>query len=311
MDWGDFLFLGLGVGIGVAGKWLLRPHSTVEFAPLETGYVKQDALTEQLHRTQMAYQMAVENSQFKAGFLARTSHELRSPLNGLIGLHQLILADLCDDPAEEREFIAQAHASALKLLNLLDQLVNVSKVEQGNEELDIQPLQLAAVLAEVEQLTQIQAQNRNLRLTIEPPAPELYILADPRWLRQVLVNLIMTSIALMDEGFIRLTAEVGTASPQVHLKLEDQRPASAWQEPVDLLKSVAMPTAHPPEAVSQRSVGDRQPDPDLDKLPSSGLSLLINQTLVELMQGSLEVLAVPSSDSDLTCIQCSLPLAVE
>jgi signal transduction histidine kinase len=81
--------------------------------------------------------MAKEMSQFKAGFLARTSHELRSPLSSLIGLHQLILADLCDSPEEAREFVAQANASALKMVKLLDEVIAVSKTEHGTNRLEL------------------------------------------------------------------------------------------------------------------------------------------------------------------------------
>ncbi|HBE52947.1 MAG TPA: sensor histidine kinase, partial [Cyanobacteria bacterium UBA11369] len=89
------------------------------------------ALKEELLRTQLAYRMATEMCQFKAGFLARVSHELRSPINSLIGLQQLILSDLCEDPAEEREFVAQANASALRMVALLDAILNVARTEYG------------------------------------------------------------------------------------------------------------------------------------------------------------------------------------
>ena len=85
---------------------------------------------------ELAYHLAREMSQFKAGFLARTTHVLRSPLNGLIGLHQLILSDLCENPEEEREFIGQAHERALKLLNLIDEILHIARAEHGNSKLD-------------------------------------------------------------------------------------------------------------------------------------------------------------------------------
>ena len=66
-----------------------------------------DELKEELKQAQLAYQMAAQMSQFKAGFLARTSHELRSPLSSMIGLHQLILSDLCESPEEQKEFIKE------------------------------------------------------------------------------------------------------------------------------------------------------------------------------------------------------------
>lgn len=245
-------------------------------------------LEEQLKQTQLAYEMAHQMCQFKSGFLARISHELRSPLNSLIGVHQLILADLCDDPAEERELIAQAHASALKLVHLLDQILEVAKVEHGTSQLQIQPLQLTSLLERVYQLTYLQAQNRNLHLKILSPDPQVYILADPHWLNQVLVNFIDTSISLMQEGTISLSVQIDSTIPCVNIRIEHDLPHRLWSEPSDLLLSSS-------PAITQ--------DNDL---PVPGLTLLMNQALLEQMQGYIEVLEV----ADHTCIQCSIPLVV-
>src|SRR6476646_2622581 len=117
------------------------------------------ALQQELEQTRLAYQMAVEMHQFKSGFLARVSHELRSPLNGLIGMHQLILSDLCDDPAEERDFLGQAHQSALNLMQLLYLILAVARLEHGSRQMQLQPLKLGQILREVYNLTHLQAQD--------------------------------------------------------------------------------------------------------------------------------------------------------
>lgn len=255
-----------------------------------------EALKQELQRTRLAYQMASEMSQFKAGFLARVAHELRSPLNSMIGMHQLILSDLCEDPAEEREFVAQANTAALKLVGLIDEILNVSRAEYGTNRLQIQPLQLAEILAEVYQQTHLQAANRNLQLTIEPPDPEIYVLADSRWLRQVLVNLVDSPLKVMQEGSVRVSTHLDPTSELVQIWIEDQRPASTWSESIDLLKSV--PNTNKP--VNQ------------DWMLSPGMTMLINQTILELMKGRLEILAVPSVETaaNLTKISCSIPLVM-
>lgn len=269
-----------------------------------------ERLQEELRETRLAYQMAMEMSQFKAGFLARVSHELRSPLNGMIGMHQLILSDLCDDPAEEREFIGQAHASALKLLKLLDLILTVSKTEHGSIKMEIQPLSLASLLNEVYQLTYLQAQDRNLRFQLIPPDPEVYVLADPTRLRQVLVSLVDIPIHSMREGHLCLSTKLEPETGYVHIWIEDERPASFWQEPLALLQD--------PLSVEQSWSGQVSP----------GMTLLMNQTLLERMQGRLEILATPletSSDASLPAclpspgeieptnlsrVQCSIPLVM-
>ncbi|WP_199333602.1 HAMP domain-containing sensor histidine kinase [Oculatella sp. FACHB-28] len=265
-------------------------------------------LLAQLQQTQLAYHMAVEMGQFKAGFLARTSHELRSPLNNIISLHQLILSDLCDSPEEERETIAQAQASASKMLALLDELISIAKVQHGTYEMQIQPLQLADVLEEVHALTHLQIQDRGLRLEIDPPDPETYVLADPRWLRQVLVNLVDPAVSQVMEGSIRLTTQVAPELQQVHIQIQDQRPDHLWSELLNPSQS-----SPEPEGVSPST---KLPATNSQKpiKPSFGLSLLVNQSLIEKMNGRLEVFTRPAAVSEdaaiaapLTQIQCSIP----
>jgi hypothetical protein len=260
------------------------------------------SLQDQLHKTQLAYHMAVELAQFKAGFLSRVAHELRSPLNSILGTHQLILSDLCNDPAEEREFLAMAHQSTLTMITLLDDILNVAKLEQGRQQLDMQSLPLTGVLTEVYQATALIARDRNRPLQLSLPEAAIAVWADQRWLRQVLLNLVSDALAIQAEGAIHLSAQASPATSCAYIWLADQRPASAWSEWVDTLRS---PLPVPDNA-----------DPRL----SSGLTLLINQIILEQMQGQLEIVPVAATDwldglvqdsVDLPtpCIQCSVPLA--
>lgn len=181
MNWSNWIYLGAGIALGMVFRQLFVRSSNVSSSSSPVAPLAQQdmpPISQQLQQTQLAYLMAREMSQFKAGFLARTTHELRSPLNGLIGLQQLILSDLCEDPAEEREFIAQAHERTLKLLKLMDEILNVARTEHGTNKLDIQPRPLIQILEEVHKLTYMLAANRNFPLQLLPADPEIYILAD-------------------------------------------------------------------------------------------------------------------------------------
>jgi signal transduction histidine kinase len=315
MGWTNLVMLVIGVGIGALGpRWLKpltrnrAPAKEPISTPCSDQITNQTAELEQfkakLQQTQAAYQLAREAEQFKAGFLARTSHELRSPLNSIMSLQQLILADLCENAAEEREFTAQSYSAAQKMLGLLDRLISVSKATYGSEQLQLQPVCLEDVLMEVESLTILQAQNRSQQLKITYPDSDLWVIADPRWLRQVLVSLVDTPMRLMQEGEIRLISQP-TAERHVEIQITDQRPASAWSEPLDLLQTLSYrsdPSIAKPDIARLT---------DLNHLPSAGLTLLINQTILELMGGSLEVVATPSAESPETVIRCLLPLANE
>jgi signal transduction histidine kinase len=305
MGWSDLIYVGMGLGLGLGSSFIWRPRQKSPQQPEpepqhlpnpQEIYLEEfDAVSEQLKQTQLAYQMASEMSQFKAGFLARTSHELRSPLSSMIGTLQLILSDLCDDAAEEREFVEQAHIAALKLVKLIDEIISVAKTEHGSETMDIEPIQLAKVFDEVDDLTYLQAANRSIRLEISPPEPEIYVLADLPRFRQVLVNLIDNAIAQMDEGSINVSVHPSPESGYVHIWIDDQRSVSAWSESWDLLKH---------DLDSDAQSGD-------NSKVSPGMRLLMNQTLVSLMNGRLEVLAVPSEteECNFTRTQCSIPLA--
>lgn len=284
MNWIDLVWLGVGLLLGLGFR--LRSHQTnsAETVSLPKHSLEQEP-SPSLQALQLAYQMATEMSQFKGGFLARTSHELRSPLNGMIGMQQLILQDLCDSPEEEREFIAQANESALKMIKVLDSVLAVARLQHGTAQMELQPLQLAALLQAVYDLTYLQAADRNLKLRLTLPDPDLYVLADPDHLRQVLLYLIDAAIVAMAQGSIHVSVQVESETGYAQIWI-DCDCLLHLSEAVNLLQ---MPVE--PEAT----------------IPSSGLNLLTCQILLSLMQGTLTVVEAPLEDKQ-TRLQCTVPL---
>ncbi len=261
-----------------------------------------DALKAELKQTRLAYEMAAQMNEFKAGFLARTSHELRAPLSSLIGLHQLILSDLCENTEEEREFVAQAHDSALRMVQLMDEIINVAKVEYGSAPLEIRPLKLAQVFEEVHRLTHVQAGNCSLLLEVDVSNAHCYVMGDFLRLQQALVNLVDTSIALMQDGQIKLYEQhlPGTETVEICLDLECSH--EVWSEPVDLLQNAPLPTLKNTNSLTQ-----------IPKL-SPGMKLLLTQSLLASFGGSLDVVSATSATDEtlpLTRLQCRLPLALD
>ncbi|WP_088892549.1 sensor histidine kinase [Leptolyngbya ohadii] len=290
-----------------------EPQGDQDTQQTESDRAEIQALRAELHQTRLAYQAAIEMAQFQAGFLARTSHELRSPINSVIGLHQLILADLCDSPEEEREFVAQAYGAAQKMLGLMDELIQISQLVQKTASLNLEPVPLGEILADVEQATRLQAKNRGLQLEIQLPDPAIRVLADERRLRQVLLNLVDMPLRVMQQGFVRLTLEIRQETVQI--EIVDQRPAECWQESIDLLPMLRG-TA---EAINQAS--ERQNILDLLKRspvpPSIGLQLLSQRAILELMGGQLTLIETPvqfeqaaAETEGITRLCCTLPLFV-
>jgi len=303
MDWSNWVSLAVGLGLGVGISRISDRLRHRLFAPADAT-PDTSTLSEQLQQTQLAYQMASQIGQFKGGFLARVSHELRSPLNAIIGAHQLILADLCDDPAEEREFVAKAHSSALKMVAMIDDILKVARIEHGKQRINIEPVELADLFEEVYHLTHRQAADRNISLQVDPPDPSIYVLADRPRLLQVLLNLTDTALANMKEGSIRISASTFPLSSPgesvcYHIWIDVPSPTFTWSEPVDLLQQVSV--------TQGREINE---NPKL----SSGMILLMDRRLIELMKGRLEILEivpVPTAEaSEFVRLQCTLPLAI-
>jgi|GEM_PF-536576 len=263
-------------------------------------------LREKLKQTELACRLATEMSLFKSGFLARTSHELRSPLSSLIGLHQLIISDLCENPEEEREFIIEANNAALKLVKLLDEVVAIAKVDHGTAHLEMYPINLSTLLQEVYNLTHLQAENRSLRFQLSLPPDHVFVMAEPKRLRQVFVNLIDRAITKMQLGKIHLSVapreNAAEDATPVIIWIDADFDPQDWVEPIDLLIS--------PMESSLDSAKNSLPQPppkSPDKL-SSGLNFLLDQTLLEAMAGKLELVAGTSPES--IRLQCSIPAAM-
>lgn len=284
MDLANWIYLATGLGVGLASRWLLPPKLSTDLKGTSP-------------QTQLAYLMAQQISQFKGGFLARTSHELRSPLSNIIGLHQLILSDLCDDRDEERQFVAQAHEAALQLVKLIDEILNVARLEHGTNKLEIQPLQLSFVLEEVCNILRMIAANRSHKLQLSPPPPEIYVLADPLWLRQIILSLIDAAIfCIEDGGIFYLSVELIPESNFVYIWIDAPLAVSNWNDPVDLLQGDFSCEA---SLIAKSALN----------ISSPGLTLLLVQTSLEVMQGKLEIFPAPTSSetSPTTRMQISIP----
>lgn len=289
MNWNNWLYLGVGLGLGVGLRGIFARSHTRELSQVP----KNESLLQQFKQMQLAYQLAQEMSQFKAGFLARTTHVLRSPLNGLIGLHQLILSDLCESSEEEREFIAQAHDRALKLLKLIDEILNVARTESATNRLNIQPQSLTELLQDVYDLTYMLAENRNYPFSLIVPESEMYVLVDPRWMRQVLINFVETAISQMEiqmeEGRICISAQSETTGNYACIWVDIPGFAFPKSEAVDLMTAQTKPITVSEQAALQ-----------------AGMKLLFNQTVIEVLGGKLEILPYPN-DEQLTRFQIIIP----
>ncbi len=144
----------------------------------------------------------------KDEFLATTSHELRTPLNGIVGFLTLVEQGLARDRDEERKFIAQALASSKHLLNLINDLLDISKIESGKMTLQTEPVYVEAMWDEIRSILEVQAHNKNIYLQYSGPSGnDAAVMADAARLKQVLINLLANAVKFTNEGGVSLTIE--------------------------------------------------------------------------------------------------------
>ena len=165
-----------------------------------------DSVQSSLEQSEAARRQAEENSQMKSDFVANVSHELRTPLNGILGFSEIILEDAKD--AETREFALTIHQSGQHLLSVVNDMLDVAKIEAGHMTLEPMDVNIRALLEEVVMLHTSSAQQKGLHLHAElaHDLPER-MCTDPTRLRQVINNLLSNAVKFTKVGQVTLSAQ--------------------------------------------------------------------------------------------------------
>lgn len=171
----------------------------------------------QKHRElEEAREQAEEASRLKSEFLANTSHEIRTPLNGVLGFLNLIVEGDVDDPEEQAEFIDVARKSALSLLDILNDILDIASLEAGRLEIEMSPFNLSDLLRDVELYAKGLIDSNSLRssnsLSFEIQKPqtddEIILYANYQRLKQVMYNLVNNAIKFTHEGGVTISFEI-------------------------------------------------------------------------------------------------------
>ncbi len=159
---------------------------------------------------QAALEQAEEASRLKNEFLITINDRLRNPLNNIILSLKLILEDMMEDPQEQREFIHNAHHSAIGLWEMIDDLLTIGKPKTEKIDRDLDSVNLTELLSDVERFMQPSALHKNLKLTIQKiqTRDEIILYSNYRQLLEVMLNLVGNAIKFTPEGEINISFKI-------------------------------------------------------------------------------------------------------
>jgi signal transduction histidine kinase len=259
-------------------------------------------LEERARELESAWQEAEAANKLKSEFLANTSHELRTPLNAIIGCIRLVQDGCCDTKEEESEFLSQADKAAVHLLKIINDLLDIRRIEEEGLPLFMEVVDLREILREVVELQSVQIQQKGLHLKTPDFAQPIMVKADPARLKQVLLNIVYNATKFTDQGGITIQTHIETANsengdhPTLESCQEHINPSSHYA----ITDDGTTPNSWVVISVRDTGIGI---DPSQQhklfrpfvmvdgtttrKFEGTGLGLAISRNLIEMMGGSI------------------------
>lgn len=238
------------------------------------------SLVQQRHQLRLAAMHAEAASRAKMDFLAAMSHEIRTPLNGIMGMIHFMNDMKLDGP--QRECISTIQNCSAALLNTLNDILDMSKIEAGRFEIAYTPFSLRHLVKNIHALMMQKAEQKNITafLDYSDSIPD-YIISDPNRLQQIMMNLVSNAIKFTDKGYVRIAVTArDVPAPALRFEIKDtgigmtpEQAAGLFQRFVQANGSIAA------------------------KYGGTGLGLSISKQLVELMDGAVGVESVQDEGS--------------
>ena len=235
-----------------------------------------------IKRLRAEQKRAEEASQAKSAFLARMSHEIRTPLNGIIGTGDLLKT--CKLNREEREYADIIYASGQTLLKLIEDILDISKIEAGKLELEHTDFDLHSLINTTLRMLSAEAESKQLHLTSRIALDIPYrLVGDPHHLRQVLINLIGNAIKFTEKGSVELrcnTIRSGEGRSLIRFEVVDTGIGISAEAQAKIFENFSQAD----ESTTRKFGG-------------TGLGTAIARQLVELMGGRIGLQSTPDIGS--------------
>ncbi len=232
-------------------------------------------LTERAKELSIARKEAEKANQAKSDFLANMSHDIRTPMNGIIGMTRFALdTELTPD---QQKYLENIKVSADGLMGLLNDILDLSKIEAGQLLMERHDFSVSSMLGNIVSMMTFAAREKGLELTLQndTPGPSVFVKGDELRLRQILVNLIGNSIKFTDKGSVTLKV--------ISEKREDNKVGLHF---VVIDSGIGIPADKQEMIFSSFSQGDAS---TTRKFGGTGLGLTICKQLVEMMGGKIWV----------------------
>ena len=247
------------------------------------------------HRISRERDAARQANRLKSDFLASVSHEIRTPMNAILGFTQILKAQIVDE--RQRQYINAIDVSGNTLLRLINDLLDLAKIESGKFELQPTVVALKSIALEIQTIfIQVVEEKRlDFQVDLDPALPEAILIDEVR-LRQILFNLLKNAVKFTDQGRISLSMRVLAQGPGERVDLELAVADTGIGIPQEEQATIF-------EAFTQRKSQSQA------KYAGTGLGLSIARRLVETIGGELSLVSEVGQGSTFTAVLRQIPLA--